>query len=90
MSPTRFRVRHPLNALDTLKEIILERYDLDLEWWQSEYCNQTFILILNLEDKEVEFNVKFYPETYALSAGNNCSDEVLNMMVRKLDESIHY
>jgi hypothetical protein len=84
------RVRHPFNALDTLKEIMTERLEIDMEWWQSEYCDKTFILILYLEREEVELNVKFYPETYAVSASNNCSDALLNMMVEKLDTCIHY
>lgn len=84
------RVRHPFNALDTLKEIMLEGPEINMEWWQSEYCDKTFILILYLEREEVELNLKFHPETYSVSASNNCSDALLDMMVQKLDTCIHY
>jgi len=43
-----------------------------------------------MRNVEVEFNVMFHPDSYSVSAGNNCSDELLDTMLEKLDACIHY
>jgi hypothetical protein len=87
------RVRHPFNALDLLKEKVHEQLGhegFSVNWEQSEYCDNTFILILRMRNVEIEFNVLFRPDSYSVSAGNNCSDELLHTMQEKLDACIHY
>jgi hypothetical protein len=87
------RVRHPFNALDTLKDSIHEQLGhegVSVNWEQSEYCDKTFILMLRMRNVEVEFNLMFHEYTYSLSAGNNCSDALLDTMLEKIDACIHY
>jgi hypothetical protein len=87
------RVRHPFNALDLLKEKVREQLGhegFSVNWEQSEYCDNTFILILRMRNVEIEFNVLFRQHSYSVSAGNNCSDELLHIMQEKLDACIHY
>jgi hypothetical protein len=61
-----------------------------LTWEHSEYCDNTYILMLRMRSIEVEFNVLFYPNSYSISAGNNCTDSLLDIMLEKLDKCIHY
>ena len=87
------RVRHPINALYMLQKAVrdqLGQEGVSLTWEQSEYCDKTFILILRMRSIEVEFNVLFYPDSYSVSAGNNCTDSLLDIMLEKLDKCIHY
>ena len=87
------RVRHPINALDTLKSAVrdqLGQEGFSLTWEQSEYCDKTFILMLRMRSIEVEFNILFRPDSYSVSAGNNCTDSLLDIMLEKLDKCIHY
>jgi hypothetical protein len=89
----RRRVRHPFNALDLLKDKVRDQLGsegLSINWEQSEYCDKTFILMLRMRNVEVEFNVLFRPDSYSVSAGNNCSDALLDIMLEKLDACIYY
>lgn len=89
----RRRVRHPFNALDTLKDKVHEQLSQDgisMKWWQSEYCDRTYIIILQMRNIEVEFNLMFHEYTYSVSAGNECPDSLLDTMLEKLDACIHY
>ena len=87
------RVRHPINALDLLKEKVREQLGhqgFSINWEQSEYCDKTFIIMLRMRNIEVEFNVLFRPDSYSVSASNNCTDMLLDIMLEKLDKCIHY
>uniref|UniRef100_A0A6C0CHV5 Uncharacterized protein n=1 Tax=viral metagenome TaxID=1070528 RepID=A0A6C0CHV5_9ZZZZ len=87
------RIHHPYNALDTMKEKVREQLGpegISFDWEQSEYCDKTFILMLRLRDVEIEFNLLFHPESYSITAANNCPDSLLNTMLEKLDACIHY
>lgn len=87
------RVRHPFNALDLLKEKVHEQLGhegFSVNWEQSEYCDNTFILMLRMRNVEIEFNLRFREHSYSISAGNNCTDALLDIMLEKLDNCIHY
>jgi hypothetical protein len=87
------RVLHPINALQRLKYAVqdqLGQEGFSVNWEQSEYCDKTFILILRMRSIEVEFNVLFYTNSYWVTAGNNCPDTLLDIMLEKLDKCIHY
>lgn len=87
------RVRHPINALHMLQNAVrnqLGQEGFSLTWEHSEYCDNTYILMLRMRSIEVEFNVLFYPNSYSISAGNNCTDSLLDIMLEKLDKCIHY
>jgi hypothetical protein len=87
------KIHHPYNALDTLKDAVerqLGHDDISLKWEQSEYCDQTFIVWLHTRNKTYEYNLKFYPEFYAMSASNNSPSTLNAIMKNKFDEAIFY
>jgi len=93
------RVRHPHNALDALKDAVdeqLGQYGITMDWTQSEYCDQTFILMIRMENTEIELNVLFYPECYQITSmfSGNTSNESADRFVRvfreKLDQCVYY
>jgi hypothetical protein len=92
-------VRNPFNALDKFKDTVSAQLGgdgLSADWHQSEYCDQTFILMLYYNNTEIEFNLRFYPDHYAMSARfpEGTNDEnvagLTSIMKSKLDQCIYY
>lgn len=85
-------VRDPFNALDTLKEKMQEQLGqngISMTWEQSEYCHKTFIVWLHHNNATYEYNLRFYPEFYAMSASNNSPDGLTKVMRDKFDAVIY-
>lgn len=87
------KLQHPFNALDMMKQNVQEKlghHGISFDWYQSEHCDKTFILMLKQRNTIVDFNVLFKPESYLLTAGNNCTDALMRVMTDKLDQCIYY
>ena len=92
------RVRNPNNALDKFKDAMNRSIqDCSVSWQPSEYCDQTFTIMLNYgQDLEIEIDVRFYPESYAMSVHyqDELSDESVGnfttILRNKLDQCIYY
>lgn len=93
------RVRNPFNALDKFKDTVNEQLGhdgIDADWCQSEYCDQTFIMMVHYNSIEIEINLRFYPDTYAMTVHfpEGISDQSANRftstMKNKLDQCIYY
>ena len=93
------KVHHPFNALDKFKDTVYEQLrgdGLSADWHQSEYCDQTFILMLYYNNTEIEFNLRFYPDRYAMTVrfpegtSDQRVDGLTSIMKSKLDQCIYY
>jgi hypothetical protein len=93
------KVHHPYNALDTLKYKVQEQlgqHGISMDWDQSAYCDQTFILMVRMGSTEIEFNVRFYAESYEMTSrfpdttsGEN-ADRFIRVFREKLDDCVYY
>jgi hypothetical protein len=92
-------VRNPHNALDELKDAVddqLGQYGITMEWTQSEYCDQTFIVMVRMENTEIEINLLFYPESYEMTArfpdttSDDTADRFIQVFREKLDQCVYY
>lgn len=93
------KVCGPYNSLDTFITKVNEQLGgdgLSADWHQSEYCDQTFILMLYYNNTEIEFNLRFYPDRYAMTVRfpEGTSDQratrLTSIMKSKLDQCIYY
>jgi hypothetical protein len=93
------RVQHPYNGLDKFKDAInsqLAEFNISADWWQSEYCDRTFIVMIHQDNTDIELNLRFYPEFYAMTAQapDNVREASFNRLVatmrEKLDACIYY
>jgi hypothetical protein len=87
------KVHHPYNALDKMKDAIerqLGQSGVSMKWEQSEYCDRTFVVWLCSGERTFEYNLKFYPEFYAMTANSNSSSRLTALMREKFDEAIYY
>ena len=87
------KVHHPYNALDTMKWAIerqLGQSGITMNWEQSDYCDKTFIVWLYTGQCTYEYNLKFYPEFYAMTASSNSSSRFTAVMREKFDQAIYY
>lgn len=86
-------VHHPYNALDALKDAIernLGQNGTSMQWEQSQYCDKTFIVWIYTENKTYEYNLRFYPEFYSMTASSNSPRSLTAVMKDKFDEAIYY
>jgi len=92
-------VRNPHNALDELKAAVddqLGQYGITMEWTQSEYCDQTFIVMVRMENTEIEINLLFYPESYSMTSrfphttSDDTADRFIQVFREKLDQCVYY
>ena len=93
------RIHHPYNGLDKFKDAVntqLTEFNITADWWQSEYCNRTFVVMIHQNNTDVELNLRFYPEFYAMTSSfpegtnNDSADEFIAIMRNKLDACIYY
>jgi len=87
------KIHHPYNALDTLQDAVERQLGQDgvsMKWEQSEYCDRTFVVWICNRNKTYEYNLKFYPEFYAMTAGNNSPRTLTAIMQDKFDQAIYY
>ena len=92
-------VRKAENALDKFKDTVYDQLrgdGLSARWHRSEYCDKTFILMLYYNNTEIEFNLRFYPDRYAMTVRfpEGTSDQrvtgLTSIMKSKLDQCIYY
>lgn len=84
---------HPHNVLDLLKQNVDEKLGDDgisMDWYQSEQCDKTFTVILRRGNTDIKLNVLFKPDSYSITAGENCSDALMSVMIDKLNQCIYY
>ena len=79
-------VRHPFNALDDFA--VTYNAGNPVKWWPSEHCDRTFIVMIpiGVRGHEIELNIRFYPEFYAMSA--RFPQEVSDDRVRSVTASL--
>jgi hypothetical protein len=89
-------VRHPDNALDDFA-VTYDASNL-VKWRPSEYCDQTFIVTIpiGVGGHEVELNIRFYPDHYAMSArfpqwvSDGRVNSITACLTDVLDQCIYY
>lgn len=84
---------HPHNVLDLLKQNVdvkLGDFGISMDWYQSEHCDKTFTVILRRGNTDIKLNVLFKPDSYSITAGENCSDALMSVMIDKLNQCIYY
>jgi hypothetical protein len=87
------KVHHPYNALDTMKDAVesqLGQNGVSMTWEESEYCDRTFVVWIYSRQGTYEYNLKFYPEFYAMTASSNSPRSLTAVMKDKFDEAIYY
>jgi hypothetical protein len=93
------RVRNAENALIKFEENVNRQLGQDgirVGWRRSEYCYQTFILMVHHNNIEIEINLRFYPDTYAMTVrfpegiSDEGADRFTSTMKSKLDQCIYY
>jgi hypothetical protein len=92
------KVRSPVNALDTFQHAVRDSIeDCSVSWHQSEYCDQTFIVMMKYGAQlEIEINLRFYPEFYAMSThftdglSNTSINNFTKILRNNLDMCIYY
>lgn len=86
-------MRHPHNAFDTFAdEFSYDDEDCSVKWWQSEHCDQTYVLMLKIGDQcDIEVNVKFHEnETFSLTSRfpSHVSDSFVNDYTKTLTQML--
>ena len=92
-------VRGPYNSLDTFINAVNKQLGPDgttAYWVPSKYCDKTFIVMLCFNGREIEFNLRFYPDRYDMTARfpEGTSDQrvtgLTSVVKSKLDQCIYY
>lgn len=92
-------LHHPFNGLDKFKNAIntqLGQSDISVDWWKSEYCDRTFIVLIQRGNTEIEINMLVHPDCYTITTSfpegtsNESAEDFIAVIREKLDACMYY